>query len=413
MYVRATEARETVALERALRLADGRRLGMGEHDGRDRRVVGHRRLAQDVGRRHPALVLADVGEEPDAGDVADRPEPLTGPHRGVDIDLPGARIEPHRLEADVVHPWSPARRDEQPIPPDLASLTEGEDVVVAVAAGCGDLRSEVQLDAVGLEGRAQRLSESPRRVRQETILALDDDHLRAERAEHLGHLHTDGSAAHDEEPLGNLGRPGRLAVAPEADQLLEAGHRRQARGGSGRNDDVGRDEAASTHLDDARPGEPTVAPDDLDPLGLCPCNLVAVVVVVDHEVPPAEGAGGRDRPVRHPLARARGVARCGQGLPRAEQRLGRHARVVVAFSAEQLALDDGHVPARVGQEPGAVGGRRATPEDQDVVGPRLLIERHGAQLIPARRTFPGPATCPFAGRVRRPSARLAFYHGTH
>src|ERR671918_594252 len=68
---------------------DGRELGVREDDTRDRAVVGPGGLPENVRRRYPGLVLADVGEERDAGDVADRPHALRGPAAIVDRNALG------------------------------------------------------------------------------------------------------------------------------------------------------------------------------------------------------------------------------------------------------------------------------------------------------------------------------------
>ena len=54
----------------------GRSLGIGVGDTRDRLVVGLAWFAEDVRGDDLALILPDVRQLPDAGDVADRPEPL-------------------------------------------------------------------------------------------------------------------------------------------------------------------------------------------------------------------------------------------------------------------------------------------------------------------------------------------------
>jgi hypothetical protein len=59
-------------------------LRVGVDDGRHGLVVGRPRLAEDVGGDDLALVLADVGQRPEAGDVADRPRALAGAQVGVD-----------------------------------------------------------------------------------------------------------------------------------------------------------------------------------------------------------------------------------------------------------------------------------------------------------------------------------------
>src|SRR5512132_2493754 len=100
---------------RALGRADRRDLRIGEDDARDGVVVRLARLAVDVRGDDPALILADVGERPDAGHVADRPEAVAGGEARVDRDPLRARLDPDRLEADAVDARPPAGRDEQPV----------------------------------------------------------------------------------------------------------------------------------------------------------------------------------------------------------------------------------------------------------------------------------------------------------
>ena len=55
------------------------------------------------------------------------------------------------------------------------------------------------------------------------------------------------------------------------------------------------------------------------------------------------------------------------GLARPQQRLGRDARPVRALAADELALDERHAQAALGQRAGAVLARRAAADDDDVV----------------------------------------------
>ena len=68
--------------EPGLARADRRGLGVSEDDARHGLVVGLVPLAEDVRGDDLALVLADVGQWPDAGDVADRPQALAGAQVG-------------------------------------------------------------------------------------------------------------------------------------------------------------------------------------------------------------------------------------------------------------------------------------------------------------------------------------------
>jgi len=77
--------------------ADGGDLGLGEHDPGDGGVVGAAGLAEDGVGDHAGLVHRDVGEQRDAGDVAERPQPVGCPAVLVALH-PAARV---RRDADV------------------------------------------------------------------------------------------------------------------------------------------------------------------------------------------------------------------------------------------------------------------------------------------------------------------------
>ena len=117
----ATSTRDGGA-ERRLGGADRGGLRVGVRDARDGLVVGRARLAEDVGGDDAALVLADVGKRPDAGDVADRPQALAGAQVRVDRDAVGVGLDADGLQADPVHPRAPAGGDEQPVAAQLAPV---------------------------------------------------------------------------------------------------------------------------------------------------------------------------------------------------------------------------------------------------------------------------------------------------
>ena len=123
----------TVGAEARLGRADRRGLRVGEDDARHGVVVRLARLAEDVRGDDLALVLADVRQLPDAGDVADRPQPLADAEALVDRDAAGVGLDADRLEADPLDARPPAGGDEQPVAAQLAAVVELEDVVVAVA----------------------------------------------------------------------------------------------------------------------------------------------------------------------------------------------------------------------------------------------------------------------------------------
>ena len=123
---------------------------------------------------------------------------------------------------------------------------------------------------------------------------------------------------------------------------------------------------SSSDLHAAGAGQPGGAAQHLDPLRLEVLRLGAVLVARHHEVAPSERALGVDA-AAHGLARARRLARRLERLARAQQRLRRDAGPVVALAADQLALDDRHAQAAVGQVPRAVLARRARSDHDRVV----------------------------------------------
>src|SRR5205085_9394929 len=108
------------------------------------------RAAEDVRGDDAALVLADVGQRPDAGHVADRPQPLAEREALVHGEAARAGLDADGLEPDALDPRPPARRDEQAIAAQLAPIGEGEHVVVALATGRARVLPEAELDAVRL-----------------------------------------------------------------------------------------------------------------------------------------------------------------------------------------------------------------------------------------------------------------------
>ena len=107
------------------RLADRRDLGVGEDDARGAEAVGDRLdlAAEHVLGRDPRLVLAHVGEQRAAVDVADRVEPVAAADPQPVVDLEEAvlaGLTPDRLEADRRRWRLAADRDE-----DLGRLDRG------------------------------------------------------------------------------------------------------------------------------------------------------------------------------------------------------------------------------------------------------------------------------------------------
>src|SRR5581483_10191328 len=205
--------RELPACGDALGDADRRDLGVGEDAGRDRAVVGPDVAAREVGGRDARLVLADVGEERDAGDVADRPHALAGAAALVDLDPRASDRQPEPLEPLDVRPA--AGGDEQPLRLDRLAVREPKYHVVTWAVlGSLDGDAGAHVDAVLREGLADELARLLVHAAEEPWAVLDHGHARADAREELRELRADGAAAeHGERPRYLLDR-GRLDVRP-------------------------------------------------------------------------------------------------------------------------------------------------------------------------------------------------------
>jgi hypothetical protein len=159
-----------------------------------------------------------------------------------------------------------------------------------------------------------------------------------------------------------------------------------------REDDVLGGVAYAVDLDDARAGEPTDAPQQVDALVGQPPLLAGVGIVRDHEIAPGERRLDVD-------LRARcGLTRLMHRLTRAEQRLGRDARPVRTLAADQLALDERDAQAALGQRTGAVLARRAAAQDDDVVVRECPA---GRDIGAHRRSFSTLVVRVSASRARR------------
>jgi hypothetical protein len=134
--------------ESSLARADRRCLRVGVDDARHRFVVGLPWFAEDVCRNDLALVLPDVGQWPEAVDVADRPETLDGAQMPVNCDPMGTRVDAHRLEPEIADARATARCQEEVIAADLAAIVQFQDVVLAIASRRGGVHAQEEFDPV-------------------------------------------------------------------------------------------------------------------------------------------------------------------------------------------------------------------------------------------------------------------------
>ena len=153
----------------------------------------------------PRLVLGDVREQRDAGDVADRPDALAGAAALVDLDPAAARLDADGLEAEPSCAGA-AGRDDEHLAARLGAVVEDRRPLRAV---------EARRSSRGRRARARRrpradLGEQRRRRGRlalgEPVAALDDRHPRAEAGEELRELDRDDAAADEHDALGDLRR---------------------------------------------------------------------------------------------------------------------------------------------------------------------------------------------------------------
>ena len=160
--------------------------------------------------------LPDVGQRPDAGDVADGPQPLAGAQaaRRPGCHAGRARCRPSRgrdLDARAA-----AGGDEQAVAAQLAAVVELEDVVLSLAPRGGRPPAEDDLDAVAAQDLAERLAQGRRLSREHVCGALEQHGLAAEPAHRLRQLDPDRAAAYHEQAARDRRHGGRFAVGPDA-----------------------------------------------------------------------------------------------------------------------------------------------------------------------------------------------------
>ena len=109
-----------------------------------------------------ALVLADVGERPDPGDVADRPQALAGAEVVVDRDALGAGLDADGLEAEPVDARATTRGHQETFAAHLGPSVELDDELAVFVAHRRGLRADRHLDAVPAQRLAQRLAQRRR-----------------------------------------------------------------------------------------------------------------------------------------------------------------------------------------------------------------------------------------------------------
>ena len=155
------------------------------------------------------LVLAHVGEQRAAVDVADRVQPVRAadPHPVVDLEIAvglDARPSPARARPCAAAP----DRDQQLVAAQLLAALELQRDLPALAARRADrLRPGAHLDAAALEPVGDLLARERLLAPRSAGRRLDQGDAGAEAAPRLGELHADDAAAEDQQPLGHATSP--------------------------------------------------------------------------------------------------------------------------------------------------------------------------------------------------------------
>src|SRR4029453_5725689 len=119
--------------EGGLSRADRSRLRIGEGHARHGVVVGLARFAEDVRRDNPSLIFPDMGQLPDAVDIADRPQALASAQARVDRDAARIGFDSGGLRAGAIAAGAPAGGAEQPVAAELPPVVEFQGVALALA----------------------------------------------------------------------------------------------------------------------------------------------------------------------------------------------------------------------------------------------------------------------------------------
>ena len=279
------------------RLADRGDLRVGEGDPRRADPFGDRLdlAAEQVLGRDPGLVLAHVGEERPAVDVADRVEPLAPADPQAVVGLEEAvlaGLDPGRLEPEVARCGARGRPRSGSPPPRPGRRRRGRPTTPGAAGrDLLGLDAGADVDAEALAQRARRLPRrrtapraraGARRPRPASPSSPSD-------AQAWESSHADRAAAEHDHALRHPLGGGRLAVVPGLDRVepVDRRHRGAAAGG----DDDGASARSASSSPTTHPAlavEPALAAEEVDPALFEPGQLAGVVEVVDHLVAAVE-----------------------------------------------------------------------------------------------------------------------------
>ena len=336
-------------------------------------MVGAGRPPGGVGGRHAGLVLARVREHRDAGHVARGPDAVAGAHAA---RRPRCRASRSRRRAPRSR--SPRRRragrsrrsaarPRRVVPPSRCTSMPGSTRSMFAA--------QVDVDALAGEhvARAARPASGWSRGSRRSAMSASATFAPIRRKNWASSQPT--APAPRMTMLSGISRHGRrLAVRPVVD-LVQTGDGRDRRHRAGRDHEPLVAELAARRLDDARARDDRASPrtsstsrsashSSCDESSPAARHLVAV----------PEDARGVELS-RHGLGGAGCKPRGGERLGGAQQRLGRHARVVGALAADELALDerDPGVGLEAAQRAGEGLAGRAAADDEDVAGHRSTV----------------------------------------
>ena len=336
----------------------GLRVGVG--DSRNGLVVRRMRLAGDVRRDHVALVLADVGERPDPGDIANRPQAFARAHVLIDVDPVGSactrrsrarsrrRAGADRSRRAADHPVARRRR--------RTRVRTRRPRAAPRWRACPSSSSMPSARSASLSARPSgSASRGSTRSAPSTIDRLSPNRRTTWAARRRR------PAAQHEQPARNglhARRPPRPPHPLEVDSPWTGGVDRLGR----RSPRRCAPRCGGRRRPRPRPGPRAAgAAQQVDAVVSQPALLTGIGVVRNHEVAPRERRRDIDLGARPRLARA--VHR----LARAQQRLGGDACPVGALAADQLPLDHGDAKPAGGDRRRAVLPRGTASENDHVV----------------------------------------------
>ena len=219
------------AVARALlRPADRGDLGVGKGDAWHGAVIGSRVLTLQAPGHDLTVVVGEVGEPADAGDIAGTVDPVARLERlRIDLQPSPFRLgQPDRLPRLEV--GSAAGRHEQPVARHRRARLEVQHDIRPLLFHRHRAVADQDLDPVLFQVGQQSSACLGLLQGQESRSGLDDGHLRAEPGKALGQLDADRTAAEDDQPRRQLARDRGLAIGPVVDlvQTLDGRDRRGA-----------------------------------------------------------------------------------------------------------------------------------------------------------------------------------------